>query len=367
MKRKLTELCDILYGYAFDSALFTDDNSYLPLARIRDVVRGYSQTYYTGEYPVQYVLKNDDLLVGMDGEFNIARWKGGKALLNQRVCKIVANEYADEDYLRFYLSRVLKEIEQRTPFVTVKHLSAKELNKVELNVPCIETQKRISKSLSLIEAIQAARQKQLRALDELVKARFIEMFGGNYYSQVTIGDVVDTSIRSVKKVFKPTDVIRYIDISSIDNKNNIMTGYVEHVLDEAPSRAQQHIQKNDIVVSTVRPNLRNVAINNYDYSNMVASSGFFVLRAIKCSPLYLKSIVCSDAFTDKMTSVVTGANYPAIKDADVLSYQIPLPSEKEQKIFDQVVHQVDALKTSVRESLAQTKTLFNSLMQQYFG
>ncbi|MBP5622293.1 MAG: restriction endonuclease subunit S, partial [Thermoguttaceae bacterium] len=273
MKRKLTELCDILYGYAFDSALFTDDNSYLPLARIRDVVRGYSQTYYTGEYPVQYVLKNDDLLVGMDGEFNIARWKGGKALLNQRVCKIVANEYADEDYLRFYLSRVLKEIEQRTPFVTVKHLSAKELNKVELNVPCIETQKRISKSLSLIEAIQAARQKQLRALDELVKARFIEMFGGNYYSQVTIGDVVDTSIRSVKKVFKPTDVIRYIDISSIDNKNNIMTGYVEHVLDEAPSRAQQHIQKNDIVVSTVRPNLRNVAINNYDYSNMVASSG----------------------------------------------------------------------------------------------
>ena len=48
---KLTDLCDIQYGYAFDSALFTDDCSYPQLVRIGDVKRGYSETFYNGDYP----------------------------------------------------------------------------------------------------------------------------------------------------------------------------------------------------------------------------------------------------------------------------------------------------------------------------
>ena len=146
MRRKLTELCDIQYGYAFDSAGFTEDSSYPPIVRIRDVKRGYSETYYSGEYPEEYVLRAGDLLVGMDGEFNIARWKSRDALLNQRVCKIIAKEGTDEEYLRFALSKALKEIENRTAFVTVKHLSAKELNKLELQLPALPEQERISSS-----------------------------------------------------------------------------------------------------------------------------------------------------------------------------------------------------------------------------
>ena len=69
---KLTDVCDIQYGYAFDSGYFTDNNAYPQLVRIRDVKRGFSETYYNGEYPEEYVLKSGDLLVGMDGEFNIA-------------------------------------------------------------------------------------------------------------------------------------------------------------------------------------------------------------------------------------------------------------------------------------------------------
>ena len=110
-RRKLTELCDIQYGYAFDSSNFTEDEQYIPLVRIRDVKRGYSETFYRGEYPDEYVLHTGDLLIGMDGEFNIARWRSRNALLNQRVCKIVAKDNTDEEYLRFYLMRALKEIE----------------------------------------------------------------------------------------------------------------------------------------------------------------------------------------------------------------------------------------------------------------
>lgn len=105
MKKKLPELCDIQYGYAFDSAGFTDDETYMPLVRIRDVKRGYSETFFNGYYPEEYVIHTGDLLVGMDGEFNIARWHSGDALLNQRVCKITAKSGIDEEYLRFTLSK----------------------------------------------------------------------------------------------------------------------------------------------------------------------------------------------------------------------------------------------------------------------
>ena len=177
MKKKLTDLCDIQYGYAFDSKLFTNDEGYIPLIRIRDVQRGFSETYYSGKYPVEYVVHPGDLLVGMDGEFNISRWKDRDALLNQRVCKITAKNGTSEEYIRFALSKALKEIEQRTSFVTVKHLSAKELNRLVLDIPCYSSQVHIVGLCSSLERIIEKRKKQLQILDELIKARFVEMFG----------------------------------------------------------------------------------------------------------------------------------------------------------------------------------------------
>ena len=174
--KKLIDICDIQYGYAFDSAYFTENSCYPPLARIRDVKRGYSETYYSGGYSEEYILASGDLLVGMDGEFNIARWKCDGALLNQRVCRLLAKKGTNEEYLRFAMMKVLKEIERRTAFVTVKHLSAKELNKLQLVVPDLSTQNKVAEILSRLEKIIGLRRQELKRLDDL-KARFVELFG----------------------------------------------------------------------------------------------------------------------------------------------------------------------------------------------
>lgn len=173
MKVRLGDICDIQYGYAFNSTLFTNDDQFPPLIRIRDVKRGYSETFYSGEYDTNYVVHAGDLLVGMDGEFNIARWRSRDALLNQRVCKITVRHKVDEEYLRFALSKALKKIEARTSFVTVKHLSAKELNALEIESPSLEKQREISSILTRIETIICLYQQQLIKLDELVKSKFI--------------------------------------------------------------------------------------------------------------------------------------------------------------------------------------------------
>ena len=170
MNMLLPNVCRIQYGYPFDSAKFSSDTG-VPLIRIRDVVRGFSETYTTEECSEDYLVNDGDMLIGMDGEFNIAHWKGGKAYLNQRVCKLIPNNEVDALYLYYFMPKALKVIEDKTPFVTVKHLSARELNKVVVPIPSMEEQKKIAGSLRKVDELVALRMDQLAKLDQLVKSR----------------------------------------------------------------------------------------------------------------------------------------------------------------------------------------------------
>ena len=271
----------------------------------------------------------------------------------------------DIDYLYFALQYM--NLSKYFSGSTIPHIYFRDYQKEKLPLPELSEQQGKAYVLLRIEQLIECYHQQLTKLDELVKSRFIELFVDKDFPKTTIGELVASKVSSVKKVFLPTDTIKYIDISSIDNKRNIMTGFTEYVLEDAPSRAQQHIRKGDIVVSTVRPNLKNVAITGYDYDNLVASSGFCVLRAEKCLPSYLMAVVCSDDFTDAMTKVVTGANYPAIKDSDVKNYVVPNPPVELQEQFAAFVEQTDKSKLAIQESLAELETLKKALMQKYFG
>ena len=76
--KRLVEIANILYGYPFESSLFTEDDSFIPLIRIRDVKPAKASTYYSGKILVDYVIKKGEILVGMDGEFNMEKWNDRK-------------------------------------------------------------------------------------------------------------------------------------------------------------------------------------------------------------------------------------------------------------------------------------------------
>ncbi len=248
----------------------------------------------------------------------------------------------------------------------IPHIYFKDYENFQIPLPPKETQKQIASSLDKITKIITENKTLLEKYDLLIKSRFIEMFGDNKYPIISISEMVEGKVPSAKKLFNKTDEIKYIDISSVDNKINEIVGYTEYIFEEAPSRAQQHIRKNDILISTVRPNLKNIAINRLDYKEMVASSGFCVLRP-KCVPEYLFVAVLQDKFTSDMVAVTTGANYPAIKDSDVLNYEISNPPLELQQQFAAFVQQIDKSKFVVQKSLEKAETLYKSLMQEYFG
>lgn len=139
----LSQVAEILNGAPFDSSLFSNSAG-MPLARIRDVLTGDTNTYYTGPYEETFIIRQGDLLVGMDGDFNSGFWGVRPALLNQRVCKITPCErHYDKRLLSLVLPGYLSAINANTPSVTVKHLSSKTIREIELPLPPRAEQTRI--------------------------------------------------------------------------------------------------------------------------------------------------------------------------------------------------------------------------------
>ena len=177
-RAKLGEMCDVLNGYAFDSKLFNSESKGMPLIRIRDIKRGATSTYTTEDYSNQYLINNGDLLIGMDGEFNVARWKAKSALLNQRVCRIRPQSLNLTDaYLEHLLPKILKSIEARTSFVTVKHLSSKTLKAIEIPLPPLALQQEFAAFVAQVDKLRFATQQQIDKLEMLKKSLMQEYFG----------------------------------------------------------------------------------------------------------------------------------------------------------------------------------------------
>lgn len=130
----------------------------------------------------------------------------------------------------------------------------------------------------------------------------------------------------------PDEEFTYIDIGSIDNKKNRIAQTKAIMGRDAPSRARQVVTKGDVLVSTVRTYLRNVAQIEEDYANPIASTGFAVVRAaFGISSQFLFYQILTEAFLKPLNALQTGSSYPAVRVSDVLSQSIVLPPAKEQE------------------------------------
>ena len=380
--KKLTDICDIQYGYAFDSKCFTEDSSYPQLVRIRDVKKGYSETYYSGDYPEEYILSEGDLLVGMDGEFNIARWKCSGALLNQRVCKMTAKVGTNEEYLRFAMSKLLKEIEQRTAFVTVKHLSAKELNKLELDVPELSKQDKIADILSRLERVIEARKEELEKLDNLIKARFIELFGDPVsnpmgWKRENLRQLV--TVEPQNGLYKPqSDYVQDnsgIPILRIDAfYHGKVTNFesLKRLKCSDDEKKRYLLRENDIVINRVNSleylgkcaHITGMQEDTVFESNMMR----FHLDEEQTDAVFITHLLCSKYIYNQILRTAKKAvNQASINQKDVLGFEIYVPPLELQQQFADFVAQVDKSKVAVQKALDETQILFDSLMQKYFG
>lgn len=241
-------------------------------------------------------------------------------------------------------------------------------------VPSLANQKRIVAELDLLFGIIEKKNSQIGILDGLVQSFFYEMFGDlvtndKNWKLGKLNNLCEDKkkITRAAKVISPSDIIHYIDISSIDNVAHKMTSTTEYLFIDAPSRAQQIVKEGDVVVSMVRPNLKNIAIVSSQEKNLVASSGFCVLRSTTSNSEFVASLVLSDSFTDYLLSRVSGANYPAVREEDIKDCIIGIPPVDLQDLFSQKVRSIEAQKRTISDSIKSAEELYASRLDKYFN
>lgn len=258
--------------------------------------------------------------------------------------------------------------------IGITNLRFSDLEKFEFPVPSLADQQRTVAELDLLSGIVEKKNAQLRTLERLAESLFIETFGNlitndRNWRMGTLNEFIEDKKRILRatKFYKPDEVVHYIDISSIDNKAHSMTSTTEFVFNEAPSRAQQIVQNGDVLVSMVRPNLRNVAIVSSEDKNLVASSGFCVLRSLSSNGEFLKQLVLSDFFTDYLLTRVSGANYPAVREEDIKECKLGIPPAELQLEFSNKIKALETERLTIDSSLKTTQYLLASRMDKYFS
>ena len=163
----------VMNGYPFDSNLFTADNG-IPLVRIRDIANDKAGLCYAGNLLPEALIHSGDILVGMDGNFNVTRWRGGEALLNQRVCCIRPTDAVDAGFLYYVLPTPLNLINEFTYSTTVKHLSSFDVLNIHFPYPPLSLQRTIADYLdretARLDALVAAKERVLGLLAEKRRA-----------------------------------------------------------------------------------------------------------------------------------------------------------------------------------------------------
>ena len=244
-----------------------------------------------------------------------------------------------------------------------------------IGFPPLSEQERIVSELDILSSIIEKKKAQLKEYDQLAQSIFYDMFGDLVTNEKgwevkKLGEVCaqKTKISRASKSFSSNSHIEYIDISSIDNNSKTITTTTSCIFSAAPSRAQQAVKYGDILISLVRPNLQNIAIVLCNENNLVASSGFCVIRAEQQTiKEYLFYVVRSSQFTQFLMQRVSGANYPAVREEDVKSYTLPLPPLSLQQSFAEKIEAIEKQKELIKQSIAETETLFNSRMDYYFN
>lgn len=176
-------------GYPLKSELFDNEVGF-PIIRIRDVTSGNIQTYYTGEIVDTHIVTNGDLLIGMDGDFNVRWWTGPKSLLNQRVCRVFEGNNYKRRYLYYLFPLQLNVINDLTYYTTVKHLSSFDILGTKTILPPISEQKEIIKKIDKITSKQ----------DLLIEKNNFKILKLKEYRQSMISSIVTGKVRVTEDV-----------------------------------------------------------------------------------------------------------------------------------------------------------------------
>jgi type I restriction enzyme S subunit len=377
--RKLEDLAKFIYGCPFESSKFNSDGKGLPIIRIRNLIAGATEMYYDGYYDENYIVNNDEILIGMDGEFNIVKWNGGKALLNQRICKLefISTEIIP-DFAYRSLVKILKQIEDKTPQVTVKHLSAKRMKDIQIPLPPRETQRRIVAILEKAEETRMLRTQADEMASRLLQSVFFEMFGDpvrnpNGWKKLRLGEILVESPQN--GLYKPENA--YGGGTPILRIDSFYNGKITNINQLKRLKCtKEEIRKFGLKIGDILIN----RVNSLEYlgkcglvqalvEDTVYESNMMRIRVRTdiITPVFLTRYLCLQYIKNQiLSSSKKAVNQASINQGDVESLNILIPPIPLQEKFVKIFRFVETLQQSQKQSHQNIENIFGSILQKAF-
>lgn len=373
MKVKLGDVATYINGYAFKPEDWSDSG--LPIIRIQDLTgNSYKTNRFSGKYDKKFEVNDGDILISWSASIGVYIWRGEKAVLNQHIFKVKFDKQVNicKKFFIYQVENILKKAILETHGATMKHLTKPVFDSLPFYLPDIKKQNEISAILDKISEIISLRQQQLKKLDELVKSRFIEMFGDTVlnpynWKKDLLGMVCDVRDGT-------HDSPQYYEIGyPLITSKNVTAGIIDlsdcSLISEEDYNKINERSKVDIgdiimpmigtvgkpVIVNVEPNfaIKNVSLIKFKKESKVLN-------------IYIRAFLQSDYFDDAVLSKLRGGTQKFISLGDIRNLEVLMPPIELQNEFADFVKQTDKSKLEIQKSLDKLEILKKSLMQQYF-
>ncbi len=383
----------ILSGFPFDSQKFEfeDNGVYMPLIRIRDINGSSTEVYYSGSYPIESVVKTGEVLIGKDGDFNISKWKGTNALLNQRVCKLREDSSMNTHYAFYMLSSPLKAINSVTYATTVKHLSVYDIYNAFIPVPPISEQAAISTYLDThcakIDNLISIQQKRIALLQELKQSVITHAVTKGLNPNVEmkqsgvewIGDVPKhwevCKLKHYSQVFgrigfrgyNQTDLVNEGEGAITLSPSNMQNGILNYDKCSYLSWKKYYespeimIYNDDVLFVKTGSTYGKISYVADLPMEATINPQIVVFKNIKGNNKYLYYLLSNDIVQMQVSLTVGGSTIPTLSQESILNYIVPLAPKVEQAaIASYLDHKCATIDTSISNAQHQIE-----LLQEY--
>ena len=379
-QKRLGDIATYINGYAFKPE--DRGSTGLPIIRIQDLTgNAYDLGFYDGKYPEKIEINDGDVLISWSASLGVYIWNLGKGLLNQHIFKVVFDKCeVNKQYFVFAVKHKLKEMELKTHGATMKHIVKKDFDNTVIPFPTVEKQADIAYILSKIESIVEFRQQELQQLDDLIKARFVELFGDpiknpkgwdvvklskcleridNGKSFTCDSNAREGAFPAILKLSAAT----YGDYRPYENKALLEeTQFVESV----------EVHRGDLLFTRKNtPDLVGMAAYVFETPEklMMPDLIFRLVTNERMTPIFLWQLINNREFRPVIQGISGGSakSMSNISKERLKNIEVICPLISEQKKLEGVLDQVNKSKVKVQKALDETQKLFDSLMQQYFG
>jgi len=322
------------------------------------------------------ILTNKKRLLSKDSSFDL------------NLMGVLPNEKVGSDFLFYWFQKL--DLGKICDGSNVPQINNKNIAPLDFPLPPLKTQHQIVAKIEELFCELDKGIEELKKAQAQLKTYRQSVLKWAFEGRLTNENVKDGvlpdgwEMKTIKELALKTDKVKrkeinenekfiYLDIGGLDNCLNKIENYKIYFWKEAPSRAQQIVKINDVLFSTVRTYMKNIAIVNKEiFNNQIVSSGFTVIRAnekVSCHK-YIFYNTISDVFLNPLNELQTGSSYPAVRDSDVFNQKIATPSVVEQHQIVQEIESrlsvADKLEEQIKTSLQQSETLRQSILKKAF-